>query len=214
MNRINLAIFDLDETLIKSSIDYTKIKQQLYDLFPTGQTHSSFWNLSILQLLKELEKKDKEAYFDGLALVEDTENQSVKNACIMNGAEKVPEILQKHEILGYIYTNNSQDTVYLHLKRPEFSFLKKFTIITRDDLINPKPEPDGILRIMEKENIPKENSIFIGDSYLDANAASKAGIRFFLFNSRNLDLSLLPEKPFAIIDQWSEFETLIERSED
>lgn len=214
MNRINLAIFDLDETLIQSSIDYAAIKQQLYKLFPSIQSHSTFWNSSILQLLKELKQQNKESYSAGLSLVENAERQSVNNAKVMNGAEKIPDILRKYDILGYIYTNNTQDTVNLHLKRSEFSFLNQFSIITRDEIKNPKPEPEGILKILERENIPKVNSIYIGDSYIDATAASKAKIRFFLFNSRNLDFSLLPEEPSAVINQWSDFETLIKKSEE
>jgi phosphoglycolate phosphatase-like HAD superfamily hydrolase len=213
LSKISLAIFDLDDTLVRSSINYTAIKQRLYNLFPSTYPQSNFRGVPILHLLKDLKNLNRDAYQKGLQLVEESEKQAVKSAIVMEGAEVIPEILLKYEIKGYIYTNNSQDTVNLYLNKSEFEFLNEFTILTRDNTNNPKPDPEGILKIIEKNYIPKDNSIYIGDSHIDAGAALRAGIRFFLFDSRNLDLSLLPVKPSAIMRQWSEFEMLLKRTE-
>ncbi len=213
MSKINLVIFDLDDTLIRSSIKYTAIKQQLYNLFPSSYSRSNFTGIPILHLLKELEKQNKDAYQVGLELVENSEKLSVESATVMKGAKNIPEILQKKGIKGFIYTNNSQETINLYLDKSEFQFLKKFPILTRNSTENPKPDPEGILKIIKSTRIPKKNTIYIGDSYIDAEAASRAGIRFFLYNSRDIDLSMLPETPAAIINQWLELENLLLETE-
>jgi phosphoglycolate phosphatase-like HAD superfamily hydrolase len=133
----------------------------------------------------------------------------VEKATPMEGAEKIPELLQKKDIRGFIYTNNSQETINRYLEKVEFKFLLKFSILTRDNINNPKPDPEGIFKILKICGIKKENSIYIGDSYIDAGASSKAGIRFILFNSRDLDLKLFPRKPIVIINHWSKFKQIL-----
>jgi len=56
-------------------------------------------------------------------------------------------------------------------------------IICREDVKNPKPNPEGILKILEKTGISKENAVFIGDSIFDEQAAKRAGIKFLNVNN-------------------------------
>jgi phosphoglycolate phosphatase-like HAD superfamily hydrolase len=75
----------------------------------------------------------------------------------------------------------------------------------------PKPDPEGIMKIIQSRNIPKTNTIYIGDSFIDSEAASNANIRFVLFNSRKIAFRYLKTIPFLILDDWSEFEPFIRK---
>ncbi len=60
--------------------------------------------------------------------------------------------------------------------------LKKYNIfsiiITSDDVRNGKPNPEGLLKIISKTKIKKENTYFIGDTMFDFKAAKAAKINY------------------------------------
>ncbi len=210
MDKIKLIIFDLDDTLIRSGINYTAIREEIYELFPPDAQVSNLHKTPILILASQLKLIDEQLYLTAKRLIERSEEESVEKAKIMEGAENIPEILEKNDIQSVIYTNNTQKTVNLYFEKPQFHFLKHFEFVTRDDVKHPKPNPEGILTILNKKSTTKDNTAYIGDSYIDAGAARKAGIRFILFDSRNLDLNTHRISPFATIKKWSEFERIIQ----
>ncbi|MHA1512786.1 MAG: hypothetical protein ACTSRJ_01825 [Candidatus Hodarchaeales archaeon] len=65
------------------------------------------------------------------------------------------------------------------------------------------------MKIINKWNIPKLNTIYIGDSFIDSEAAMRANIRFLLFNSRKIEQKALKTPPFLVLNDWSEFESFI-----
>ena len=82
-----------------------------------------------------------------------------------------------------------------------------------EDFNNPKPDPEGLIEIIERftnESITKENTIYVGDSYIDGIAAYRANIRFIWFNSRDTNTDLMPIPPYAILTDWSNFESVLQ----
>jgi HAD superfamily hydrolase (TIGR01549 family) len=209
LDKISFIIFDLDDTLIRSGIHYSAIREEIYKLFPPDAQVSNLHKTPILILASQLKMIDKQVYLIAKRLIEKSEEESVERAEIMEGAEKIPEILKQNDIQSVIYTNNTKNTVNLYLDKPQFNFLKYFEFITRDDVKHPKPNPEGILSILNRKKTPKANTAYIGDSYIDAGAAKSAGIRFILFDSRDLDLIAYSVSPYAVIKKWSEFERVI-----
>lgn len=51
------------------------------------------------------------------------------------------------------------------------------TIITIDDVTNPKPHPEPVLKALEKLNAVPDTAIMIGDNYHDIIAGNKAGTK-------------------------------------
>ena len=51
-------------------------------------------------------------------------------------------------------------------------------VIGGSDVVNSKPAPDGILKVMEIYGIAKEETIYIGDHEYDAQAAENAGVDY------------------------------------
>lgn len=206
---IQLVIFDLDDTLVQSSINYARIRSKIAELFPKNFQPPHLHQTPILQLLNQLKDVDEKLFQRAQQIVEKSERNAVKNASIMKGAPILPELLEQHKIHGVIYTNNTKDTVKLYLQKPGFEFLNYFEIFTRNDTNKPKPDPEGLIMIIDKWNIPKLNTVYIGDSFIDSEAANKANIRFLLFNSRKLDPKTLKTSPFLVLNDWSEFEPTI-----
>jgi HAD superfamily hydrolase (TIGR01549 family) len=206
---IQLIIFDLDDTLVRSSIDYAKVRLKIAELFPKGSLPPYLHQTPILHIMNQLKEIDEHLFHQAKNIVEKSERSAVKNASIMQGAPDLAGILKQHKIKGVIYTNNTRESVKLYLLKIGFEFLEYFEILTRDDIKKPKPDPEGIMVILRKSNIPKSNTIYIGDSFIDSEAASAANIRFLLFNSRKLDPNTLKTAPFYILNEWSEFEPFL-----
>jgi phosphoglycolate phosphatase len=204
-----LAIFDLDDTLIQSHINFRQIRLTIAELFTPPLSEEFITKTAILELLEILKQKHPEKYEEGYKRMTALEYESCENATVMLGATEVSSTLKQNGITPAIYTNNSRRTVNMYLKKPEFSFLQEFTIFTRDDITHPKPHPEGLNAIMELKKIPNEQTIYIGDSYIDAIAANKANIRFIWFNSREIDPNLFPSPPYATLSKWSELEKLL-----
>ncbi len=205
---IKMIIFDLDDTLINSNIDYIKIRTLIADLFnpPIAEIEA---NTAILILLEKLKYKHPDLYPIGKKGMIELEKAAAETATVMNGAEKISGILKKFNIESVIFTNNSIETLNLYLSKPRFKFLREFKIFTRDDFSKPKPDPEGIFQILDKYSFTSECTIYIGDSYIDSKAAYGAGIRFVHFFSREMNLNLFPVPPYSTITSWNEFEDFL-----
>lgn len=210
--KLKLLIFDLDDTLLHSNLDYSELRFQVAELFSSPLPPEITLKMPILELLKRLKHESQDKFIEGSCIIDEAERKAAKTATIISGAEKLPLLLKKYNLKSAIYTNNSKKTIGLYLTNPVFEFLKEFSILTRDDFSRPKPDPEGILSIIEgfqDNKISKRNTLYIGDSYLDAIAANRAGIMFIWFNSRGIDQKLFPSPPYAILTNWTEFEPIL-----
>ncbi|MFW9929557.1 MAG: HAD family hydrolase [Candidatus Thorarchaeota archaeon] len=218
MEKINnskaiLIIFDLDDTLIKSNINYKEMRKEIINLLKLDN-NSNLYTKPISELLKIMEKQKPDKLELAYRKISEIETASIKISEIIKGADKLPDLLDKYNIFYGILTNNTRKTIDQYLLREEFQFLKKFTIFTRSELKEMKPNPEGIHKIIEyfedkiQKNL-KKSTFLIGDSFIDANASYKAKIPFIFFNSRNIDPNLFESKPMAEITSWNQFEKLL-----
>ncbi len=86
-----------------------------------------------------------------------------------------------------VHTNRSNGMPFIIEK---FNLYHVFDpIITAAD-VQPKPKPDGIFKILELWNLPKEAVIFIGDSPNDQDAAKAAKVSFVSYDNEELDAAI------------------------
>ena len=57
--------------------------------------------------------------------------------------------------------------------------MKRFfkVVITFEDYANPKPNPEPILKALEKLRVGASRAVYIGDTLADFEAAKKAGLK-------------------------------------
>ncbi|MFQ5406403.1 MAG: HAD family hydrolase, partial [Candidatus Micrarchaeia archaeon] len=102
-----------------------------------------------------------------------------------NAVETVKKLQEDFDVA--IATNNPRDTTIKLLKILELDGIK--TIVSSDDVENPKPAPDVLVKAMKELNRAPENCLYIGDSYLDVQAAKSAKIKIALVtHAYNKDL--------------------------
>jgi phosphoglycolate phosphatase-like HAD superfamily hydrolase len=83
-------------------------------------------------------------------------------------------------------------------------------IITRDEMAKLKPEPDGIIKALELLNVTREESIFVGDSVIDIQAAHKAGVTSVALSQGMSSAHVLArEEPDYLISKIEEVEDII-----
>ncbi len=51
-------------------------------------------------------------------------------------------------------------------------------IVGMEDVTEPKPDPQGIIKAMELLGVTKDEVLYVGDSYIDAESALNAGVDF------------------------------------
>lgn len=196
MSKLSLLIFDLDDTLIHSNIDYATMKKRVVNLFDSNELPDR--NLTIKELLERM-KGNEDILRKANEIIESIESSSSATAEPIPFASDLPSILKGLNLKSVILTNNSRQSVNNYLQNGKLNYLQEFgTIITRDDVATMKPDPAGLLFILETFQVTKSNVVYIGDSYIDSEAAHRAEIPFILINTRNLDVNGFSFKPWKI----------------
>ncbi|UJG43544.1 MAG: HAD family hydrolase [Candidatus Heimdallarchaeum endolithica] len=182
-----LIIFDLDGTLVQSNILYSEIKKELKDLLKgiiSKELYEEFVSIprSILEILSYISKNDSSCFYSKKAweIVENYEIKGYENATIHDDVLPTLKILKEKGATIAILTNNSRKLTDFAMKQFNLNKYVDF-VVTRDDVERVKPDPEGIYKIMKKFNRSKEETLFIGDSWLDAESAFNAGVKFAYF---------------------------------
>ena len=99
------------------------------------------------------------------------------SAELLPHAEDLLYDLHAHGImLGIVTTKHRHQIVDILDK---FDLNRVFDIIIgSEDVTNKKPDPEGLLKAVSSLGIKKEEMLYVGDSFVDAEAASRAGIPF------------------------------------
>ncbi len=98
---------------------------------------------------------------------------------------------------------NRTDTMK-HLLR-EFRLSDRFDyVVTSLDVERPKPAPDALLKILAHFNAQPQQTLFVGDSEVDASTAHAAEVPFVAYRNPSL-----PADHF--IDQLQDLRPLLER---
>tara|TARA_B110000263_G_C15218822_1_gene468856 strand:+ start:123 stop:740 length:618 start_codon:yes stop_codon:yes gene_type:complete len=98
-----------------------------------------------------------------------------------------------------IFTSKDKKRTNLILKKYN---LFKF-IITADDIVNGKPDPEGILKILKKNKSNKKDCLYVGDSVFDYKSAINARVNY-CHVSWGYDQKLNKQKNIREINKLSE----------
>ncbi|MCG3226575.1 MAG: HAD family hydrolase [Candidatus Heimdallarchaeota archaeon] len=179
-----LIIFDLDGTLVQSDIDYMGVRDEMRSILKNLVEEDKFNKIqntvyTILELVEIIEENDSSGnlFRKAWSLVEEYEMRGYEKAFITENAIDTLEKLKSLNYIIVIYTNNSRKLTDYALEKFELKNFFDF-VLTRDEIENCKPDPEGLFFIMKKFKHSKESTIFIGDSWVDAETAANAKIDF------------------------------------
>ncbi|UYP45348.1 Phosphoglycolate phosphatase [Candidatus Lokiarchaeum ossiferum] len=103
--------------------------------------------------------------------------KGITNMSLIPGAEDMLNVLtQKNNFPIGICTTSSEEEIKLRFQnRPEFLDQFNGALIGRDTVKNPKPAPEGILKLSKKWGIPPNRLVMVGDFSADVEAGKNAG---------------------------------------
>src|SRR3972149_726371 len=128
MKKLTLIIFDLDDTLVHSSIDYNLMRIEVSNLFVPPLARELV-NRPVVSLLEDLKSIHPEKVAVAMSRLQSIEEHSSAQLKIVEGADLLPRLLN-NKIRAAVLTNNSKASVERYLERPGFEFLKSFHIVT------------------------------------------------------------------------------------
>jgi phosphoglycolate phosphatase len=200
-----LLVFDLDNTLVHSRIDFqgirTEIIRALHGAGASDAAEAELRRLAIPELILLAEAHDERAS----AAVESLSRHATTDLRPRTSlAAGCWEIVLRHEHMGMqeasvepdadatllelrrrgyalaVLTNNARPACEAVLRR--FELRDHFeVIITRDDVEHLKPQPDGVVLARERAGGMAERVVVIGDSWIDGLAAHRGGAAFVVF---------------------------------
>lgn len=206
-------VFDLDNTVVHSRIDFAGIRRALGELLLAHRVvdepvvSEGPRRRSIGQLIELAEHHD-DRHGTRLALemwriVEQYEREGMHLATVEpDAAPTLAELRRRGHALA-ILTNNS--------RRAALEALRKFgllpfldPVLGREDVPAMKPSPSGLLEIRRRLGERGGTIVTVGDSYLDGLAAQGAGCPFIAFRPQPGDLEGHGITPRAVITDLRE----------
>ena len=201
------VIFDLDGTLLVHKLKLYEAKREFLNrLREKLQINTEFMlNLPVAYILNDLSEEDRMTAFRILNEVfEPYEINAAEIAELREGVREVIEFLKSHSIKLAIATNNSRKSVELCLKKVMMDTYFD-VIVTRDDVIDLKPNGKMILETVKRLGLEVSEVIHIGDTAHDILAAKEAGVRSIAITGGAHDVELLKaSKPDYLVNSFKE----------
>jgi len=164
MQNVDAIIFDLDGTLIQSSLDFKAIRQ---DIKCPG-------NQDLLQFVANLPLHEQQLAHDIISI---HERRDAEESVWIKGAKEFVFQLIEHQVPLAIVTRNSRMATDLKCQRNDVPIE---LILTREDA-PAKPDPSALLSIANTWTSKPERIAYIGDYLYDVQAANRANMLSCLY---------------------------------
>ncbi|MEA3385547.1 MAG: HAD-IA family hydrolase [Thermodesulfobacteriota bacterium] len=188
MNRFDLAIFDCDGVLLDSREANRAYYDAILEEFGRGSMNDK--ELSFVHMhtaeesVKYLFRDDLAVQKEALAYAQTMDYTRFLDCLIMEpGVGDTLESIRP-PMLTAVSTNRST-TMSRVIEM--FGLDRWFDIIVcAIDVYNPKPDPEGVFKILETLGVEKDRAIYIGDSVVDEMVAYRAKIPLIAYKNREL----------------------------
>ena len=158
-------VFDMDGTLTLGIHDFEAIRVELG--LPIGEP--------ILESLVKLEQTDPAAAAEKHQRLGEIELEIAQQSSVQTGAGELLEWLKSRQVPMGVLTRNSKPVAYETLKACNLlDFFEPDHILSRD-CCPPKPQPDGILKLLGLWGKQPSEAVMVGDYHFDLEAGRNAG---------------------------------------
>ena len=171
-------IWDLDGTLLDSYEAILAGIQETYEQFNLPFDREEVRNFILRYSVKDLLVRDAKQY--GL---DSEELNRVRASSLKEKNTQIPLMHGAREILAWTEEQGIQNFVFTHKSDNAFQVLtdlgiiQHFTeILTSDSGFARKPSPEALLYLIDKYQLDKASTYYVGDRLLDVETAIRAGI--------------------------------------
>lgn len=215
LGTIKGIIFDMDNTLLRSNIDFEAMKLETFQFLVSLGLVSADLNLDHHTTATIIEKGLKSGLMTPELLEKMWEIPKKYEVAGMINADLEPGVTSllnelRNQYLMTVVTNNSIDAAEKALS--DNLVLDYFDcVVGREMMKSIKPAPDGFLYILSQyKEIPAEEWISVGDSWIDGKASTEAGIRFVAYQSDEEMMQRMGVRPIAEISDIREMLLLLD----
>ncbi|OGY27623.1 MAG: hypothetical protein A2802_01310 [Candidatus Woykebacteria bacterium RIFCSPHIGHO2_01_FULL_43_29] len=176
--QIKLVLFDLDDTLVHTYTDYELARREIKNYLVSLGLPQEVVIKPIILKIKESAKKLASNYAQqqqietiSLSIIEKVELEAVKNARVIEGSKPSLNYLRTKGLHVGIFSRTSSAAISKILAEAD---LGKFDIILgRNDLKEPKPDPEGILKSAKALGLKTNQIALVGDHPYDILSTKK-----------------------------------------
>jgi len=174
-----VIVFDLDGTIVRLAADWYSLKKVLNDRYSEHfQDDRQFTSISacLSDIVEKGDEAELQLNFDVIKQYEldnIEKNEPIEETIYFINNTKLFGVKRGTKLA--ILSLNTRKTIKKSLELAGISDKFDF-ILGREDVRSWKPEPEGLLRIMEHYKVNKENVIYFGDLEKDLATGANAGI--------------------------------------
>ncbi len=161
-------IFDFDGTLVTSDLNFEEIRKEVG--IPSGEP--------ILETISKWENTLQKEAFKKVFELEYL--SAIRSEWFPRSIEFV-RLLRDSNIKTGILTRNSKKIIQLKIEQYQNLF---DGVLAREDLVRPKPDPEGVLFFLNQWRLKPDEVLMVGDYEYDLHAARNAGISGVWYKSR------------------------------
>lgn len=183
-DKIKAVIFDYDGVLNNSLSDLRKVWNEFYNqgistkYFETDKEFSNCFQGDPMKNLLSV-GVSKENISKCHNIIREMLPELDKEAELYPG---VDNLLKKLKNKGYkvgIVSNSLKDMMIYKLKKHDLNDYVDF-IIGHDEVKNPKPDSEGLLKCMKELKVKPSETIYVGDMESDVKAGKSADVKFVI----------------------------------
>lgn len=156
-NRLSAVVFDLDNTLVSSSLNFNQIRQEI----------GCASNIDLLEFVDNLPEDQR--YKAEKTLIEH-EIADAQNCFKLAGVDQLLALLSMMNIPTAIITRNCRAAALLKINKHVIDIP---ILLTREDH-KAKPSPDALLHLAERWQKPAQELLYVGDYLYDIQTAQNA----------------------------------------
>ena len=183
LHSIKAIIFDFDGTLAVLNIDFSSMRERIFDLMRcSGIKEQAVHEKYLLEIIDEVygmlwENNPSNAetfYQESHDILHEVEMKAAEKGRLIPGAEGTLKWLREQGIKVGIITRNCEDAV-----RKVFAEIDDFCniFVSRNSVKKVKPHPDHLTHVMKSLKISGEEGVMVGDHIIDIQAGKRVGMK-------------------------------------
>ena len=183
LHAIKAVIFDFDGTLAVLNIDFSSMKERVFDLMRRfGIREDDVQEKYLLEIIDEVYEmlwKENPAgaetfYQEAHDILHEVEMKAAAMGRLIPGADGALKRLRGKGIKVGIITRNCEDAV-----RKVFPGIDDFCdiFVSRNSVKKVKPHPDHLTHVIKSLKISAEEAMMVGDHMIDIQAGKRVGMK-------------------------------------
>jgi phosphoglycolate phosphatase len=183
LDNIKAVIFDFDGTLAVLNIDFSVMRERVFDLirrYGIGEEMIQEKYLievidEVYQILWEKNPSDAEAFYqESHSILHAVEMNAAQEGKLIPGAKATLRRMREKGVKVGIITRNCEDAV-----RKVFPDIDDFcdVFVSRNSVKKVKPHPDQLTYVTQSLEISGEEAVMVGDHIIDVQAGKRVAMK-------------------------------------